>query len=218
MDVAAVLADEICLNNTGLRNIPIPFVQTVRSLTPISAAAVSTVALGKRLSMNAALVQIPVCLGLHLSTYEELSFHLGGFCSNLVSSSLTAIKLALSYVLWGDSLKLNPVAALHLMSPVSFLILAPIAYVLEGEEVLKWKTVHPIASTASLIVILSALSAFALNKSVFFLLKRTSAEAVSVARNFKVAGTVALYCLGPRYRIPVQLAAPWIYKDALHTD
>lgn len=190
--VAAILGIEICFNNVGIRYIPISFVATVRSLTPLCTAIVSRVALGRKLSLNAGLTLILICFGVCLSTYEELSFHLGGFFATLTSCFLTAVKLALTSVLFGDSIKLNPVAALSLMSPVAFAVLAPVAIFLEGRSVLEWLADHDLMGVECMIIFSSAFFAMGLNLSMFFLLKRSNAIAVSIAGNMKVIATIVL--------------------------
>lgn len=193
--VSAVLGIEICFNNVGIRYIPISFVATVRSLTPLCTAIVSRIALGKKLSMTAGLTLIPICFGVCLSTYEELSFHLGGFAATLTSCFLTAVKLALTSVLFGDSLKLNPVAALSLMSPVAFAVLAPVALLLEGQSVLTWLKDHSLTGVECMTILSSVIFAMGLNLSMFFLLKRTNALAVSIAGNMKVIVTIIVSVL-----------------------
>lgn len=195
LPVATILAVEISFNNLGLRYIPVSFVQTVRSLTPVCAAVVSRITLGKRLSENATLSLIPISLGVGLSTIEELSFHFGGFCATVISCFLTAGKLALSSVLMGDTLKLNPVSALGLMSPVGFVLLLPLSAILEGRDVVEWFSKHRLAGAESLTVFSSAFLAMALNLAIFLLLRRTNAVAVAVAGNLKVVITIVVSVL-----------------------
>jgi solute carrier family 35, member E3 len=195
LPVAVLLAAEIAFNNLGLRYIPVSFVQTVRSLTPLCAAIVSAIALRKILTTKAALTLIPVCFGVCLSTYEELSFHAGGFCATIFSCFLTAAKLALASTLMGDSLRLDPVTALRLMSPVGAVMLAPFAAVIEGKGFMLWKQDRPLLSADCLTILLSPCCALALNLSIFFLLRRTNAVAVAVAGNLKVAATVVISVL-----------------------
>lgn len=192
LPVACIMSLEICFNNLGLRYIPVSFVQTVRSLTPLCAALVSIFLLGKKLSRNASLTLIPICAGVSLSTYEELSFHLGGFCATLFSCLLTAAKLALTSVLFSDAVKLNPITALSAMSPVGFCLLSPIALALEGRQVLLWTSQRRLVSYDMLVVLSSTLLALMLNLSIFFLLKRTNPVAVAVAGNLKVIITICI--------------------------
>lgn len=190
--VACILSVEICFNNLGLRYIPVSFVQTIRSLTPLCAALVSTLFLGKRLSRNAALTLIPICLGVSVSTYEELSFHTGGFIATLASCFLTAGKLALTSVLLGDTVNLDPMSALSYMSPVGFVIVFPVAVFFEGRGVVAWAATRSIFHFDVKVVLMSVFMALLLNLSIFLLLQRTNAVAVAVAGNLKVVVTIVL--------------------------
>lgn len=192
LPVAAILSFEVCFNNLGLRYIPVSFVQTVRSLTPLCAALVSVVVLRKRLTGPASLTLIPICAGVGLSTVEEVSFHAGGFCATIFSCFLTAGKLALTSRLFGNSLKLDPINALRYMSPVGFFVLSPIALLLEGRQVAQWLSQRSLLSSDVFVVAVSALLALVLNLSIFLLLRRTNAVAVAVAGNFKVVVTIVI--------------------------
>jgi solute carrier family 35, member E3 len=195
LPVASLMCVEILFNNMGLRYIPVSFVQTLRSLTPLCAALVARVVLGKKMTRSAALTLIPISIGVSLSTVEELSFHLGGFLATIMSCFLTAGKLTLSSQLMSGVVNLDPVSALLYMCPIGFLILSPIAVLVEGASLLDWLRKHGFQSTAFGIVLSSALFAFALNLSIFLLLRRTNAVAVAVAGNLKVIVTVVLSVL-----------------------
>lgn len=188
--VASVLTFEICFNNLGLRFIPVSFVQTVRSLTPLCTALLSVALLKKQLSRRALLTLIPICIGVGLSTVEEVSFHAGGFCATLFSCLLTATKLALTSRLFVN--KMDPINALCYMAPVGFIVLSPIALLLEGRAVSYWLAQRNILSLDVLLVAVSTLFALLLNLSIFLLLERTNAVAVAVAGNFKVLVTIVI--------------------------
>jgi solute carrier family 35, member E3 len=192
LPVASILCVEVMLNNMGLRYIPVSFVQTLRSLTPLCAAFFARLLLKKRLSSRGLLSLIPITIGVSLSTYEELSFHMGGFLATIFSCFLTAGKLALTSQLMIGVEKIDPVTALLYMCSVGFVIASPIAFLLEGRELVHWIDSNGMSSRPSFIVLSSAIFAFALNLSIFFLLRRTSAVTVAVAGNFKVAITVLL--------------------------
>jgi solute carrier family 35, member E3 len=192
LPVASVMCIEVMFNNLGLRYIPVSFVQTLRSLTPLCAALCARLILKKKLSSGALLSLIPITIGVSLSTYEELSFHMGGFCATILSCFLTAGKLALTSQLMIGVENFDPVSALFYMCPIGFVIASPIAFLLEGREFFHWIENNGVLSRPFCIVLSSALFAFALNLSIFFLLRRTSAVTVAVAGNFKVAITVLL--------------------------
>jgi solute carrier family 35, member E3 len=190
--VASIMCIEVMFNNMGLRYIPVSFVQTLRSLTPLCVTLFARLILKKRLSIRASLSLIPITIGVSLSTYEELSFHMGGFFATILSCFLTAGKLALSSQLMTGVEKIDPVSALLYMCPVGFVIASPIAFLLEGRAFVHWININGMSSRPSAIVLSSAVFAFALNLSIFFLLRRTSAVTVAVAGNLKVAITVLL--------------------------
>jgi solute carrier family 35, member E3 len=192
LPVASIMCIEVVFNNMGLRYIPVSFVQTLRSLTPLCAALCARLVLKKKLSSRASLSLVPITIGVSLSTYEELSFHMGGFCVTILSCFLTAGKLALTSELMVGVAKIDPVSALLYMCPIGFVIASPIAFLLEGRALFQWIEINGGSSLSFCIVLSSALFAFALNLSIFFLLRRTSAVTVAVAGNFKVAVTVLL--------------------------
>lgn len=184
--VAIVQSIEIVFNNVGLRHIPVSFVQTLRSLTPLSAALLAWMLLGKSLTRKAFLSLIPISVGVALSSFQELSFHAGGFFAIIFSCFLTAGKLTLVSKLFAGKLKLDPVSAIYFMSPIGFLFLLPVACLLEGSSLKEWlfskdRDAHDFLTVGS-----TGILAYSLVLSIFLLLQRTSAVSVAVAGNCKV--------------------------------
>lgn len=191
LPVAAIMSMEIVMNNVGTKYIPVSFVQTVRSLTPICTAIVTRLTMRKQLVPAARASLAPVCFGVAFATYSEVSFHFGGFVATILSCFLTAGKLALSSSLLSGKVDLNPVEFLYYTSPASAVLVALTSLLFERSAPMHW-IFAPGHIIGTLVIILTGLASFMLNLSIFYLLQSTSALAVSVAGNVKVAAIIVL--------------------------
>lgn len=185
--VAVLMGIEVVFNNMGLKYNHVSFVQTLRSLTPLCAALLSWIVLGKKLRRTPAIALIPVCIGVSISTYEELSFHLGGFLAVMLSCFLTAGRLVTASSLFEGRIKLDAINAVSIMAPVSSIAVFPVAVFTEGASILAWWGARGVRPGYSLHLLFgSGILAFFLNVSIFLLLKSTGPVAVAVAGNLKV--------------------------------
>ncbi len=94
--ISVVFCLNICLGNVSLRYVPVSFMQTIKSLTPVCTALLQFLVFRSRLTTPAMLALIPVTTGVALASATELQFHLGGFIAALVACFLTGTKFVLS--------------------------------------------------------------------------------------------------------------------------
>jgi hypothetical protein len=84
----------------------------------------------------------------------------------------------------------------YYMAPYATMILSIPALLLEGAGVLKWAEVQTSLLLPVLIIVLSGVSAFCLNFSIFYVIHTTTAVTFNVAGNMKVCS-----CFSPQYLV-----------------
>jgi solute carrier family 35, member E3 len=191
MVISAVFCSNICLGNVALRFVPVSFMQTVKSLTPATTAALQYLIFGSRLSHTAMLSLIPVNLGVAVASLTELEFHMGGFIAAIVSCIFTGLKFVLSSQMLGGRYKLDSINLLYYMAPPSVLFLAPIAAWFEWTGVVTWCISPTRTSLDFFLLVLSGIVSFILNVTLFVVLKATSSVTVTVAGNVKTVLVIA---------------------------
>jgi hypothetical protein len=72
------------------------------------------------------------------------------------------------------------------MAPFATLIMVLPAFLLEGNGILEWFSVHPYPWAAMIIIFSSGVLAFCLNFSIFYVIHSTTAVTFNVAGNLKV--------------------------------
>ncbi|GAB0493218.1 hypothetical protein MMPV_004493 [Pyropia vietnamensis] len=192
LPISVVFCANIVLGNVSLRFLPVSFMQTVKSLTPVATALLQYIVFRSRLTSQALLTLIPVTGGVAIATITELSFHAGGFIAALTSCFLTGLKFVLSASVLGGSIKLDSINLLLYMAPPAVIMLFPVAVLVEGGRLSSW-----MADPARLpidygYILLSAVVSFALNVMLFVVLKATSSVTVTVAGNLKTVVVIAL--------------------------
>jgi len=119
-----------------------------------------------------------------LASWTESEFDLTGFWAALFASVITAAITVVSGILL--IIRLDSINLLHLMAPISFLLLIPVC-IYTGELhgiIYEW---YPICTSTDLTVLLiSGIIAFLLNVSTFLVIGATSALSFNIAGNFKV--------------------------------
>lgn len=183
--IAVVFCANICLGNMSLRFVPVSFMQTVKSLTPVCTAFLQFLVFRSRLTTQALLALLPVTGGVALASATELSFHFGGFIAALVACFLTGLKFVLSSQMLSGRYKLDSINLLYYMAPPSAAILLPIVALLEWRGVSDWLYQGSRTNSDLLILLVSGLVSFVLNVTLFIVLKATSSVTVTVAGNIK---------------------------------
>mmetsp|Transcript_10906 Transcript_10906/g.33435 ORF Transcript_10906/g.33435 Transcript_10906/m.33435 type:complete len:353 (+) Transcript_10906:73-1131(+) len=183
--ISVFFCANIMLGNISLKLVPVSFMQTLKSLTPVFTACLQYVFFSSRLTRNAILALIPATFGVALSAMTELSFDMGGFVAAMLSCLFTGLKFVLSFALLGGKYKLDAVNLLFYMAPPSVAMLLPLALWKESADVWAWTWSEERTHSDYTILIISAFLSFALNCTLFMVLKATSSVTVTIAGNLK---------------------------------
>lgn len=193
--IAAVFCCNICLGNVSLRYVPVSFMQTIKSLTPVATAGLQYLIFGSRLTPQALVSLIPVTFGVALASITELEFHMGGFIAALTACVLTGLKFVLSSQMLAGRYKLDSINLLYYMAPPSAALLMPLCLILEGSNVASWFSEPGRGLGDFFLLILSGVVSFILNCALFVVLKATSSVTVTVAGNVKTVGVIGVSIL-----------------------
>jgi drug/metabolite transporter (DMT)-like permease len=190
--IAAVFCCNICLGNVSLRYVPVSFMQTVKSLTPVTTAGLQYMIFGSRLAPQALVSLIPVTFGVALASLTELEFHLGGFVAALMSCVLTGLKFVLSSQMLAGRYKLDSINLLYYMAPPSVMLLFPMCIMFETSSLLAWTGAPDRTTFDYVLLLMSGVVSFILNVCLFVVLKATSSVTVTVAGNVKTVAVIAV--------------------------
>lgn len=183
--IAVVFCSNICLGNISLRFVPVSFMQTIKSLTPVCTALLQYLVFRSKLTTPALLALVPISAGVALASATELEFHMGGFVAALTACFLTGLKFVLSSQMLAGKYKLDSINLLYYMAPPSVALLVPISFMLERHRVVEWVT-NPSRTTLDFLLLLfSGIISYVLNVTLFIVLKATSSVTVTVAGNVK---------------------------------
>lgn len=193
--IAAVFCSNICLGNISLRFVPVSFMQTIKSFTPVATALLQYLVFKSRLNPPALMALVPITAGVALASCTELEFHLGGFLAALTACFLTGLKFVLSSQMLAGRYKLDSINLLYYMAPPSVAILAPMCLLLERQGVIDWVTDPLRTNTDFLLLLFSGIVSFILNVTLFIVLKATSSVTVTVAGNVKTVLVIGVSIL-----------------------
>mmetsp|Transcript_3781 Transcript_3781/g.16443 ORF Transcript_3781/g.16443 Transcript_3781/m.16443 type:complete len:271 (-) Transcript_3781:618-1430(-) len=196
----------ILLGNVSLRYVPVSFMQTLKSLTPVFAAVLQYLCFGSRLSLQAAVSLVPATLGVALSAYTELSFNLVGFFAAILSCLFTGLKFVLSFALLRAQYNLDAINMLLYMAPPSVLMLLPSALWFERTGVMAWLKAPDRTEKDLGVLLFSAIVSFSLNATLFMVIKATSSVTATIAGNLKTLVVIIISII--IFKNPVQL---WNY-------
>lgn len=193
--IAIVFCSNICLGNISLRFVPVSFMQTIKSLTPVCTALLQYLVFRSRLRPPALMALIPITGGVALASCTELQFHLGGFIAALTACFLTGLKFVLSSQMLAGRYKLDSINLLYYMAPPSVALLLPACLLLERGGVAQWiyspdRTILDFA-----LLLISGFVSYILNVTLFIVLKATSSVTVTVAGNVKTVLVIGISIL-----------------------
>ena len=190
--IAVVFCTNICLGNISLRFVPVSFMQTVKSLTPVCTALLQYLVFRSKLTPQAFLALVPISGGVALASATELEFHTGGFLAALTACFLTGLKFVLSSQMLAGRYKLDSINLLYYMAPPSVLLLLLPVLLFEREGVMQWISDPARTTTDYLLLLFSGLVSFVLNFTLFIVLKATSSVTVTVAGNIKTVLVIGI--------------------------
>lgn len=90
--ISSFFCANILLGNVSLSYVPVSFMQTLKSLTPVFAAVLQYLVFGSILTRDALIALLPATFGVALSAWTELSFNLYGFIAAILSCLFTGEK------------------------------------------------------------------------------------------------------------------------------
>lgn len=193
--IAAIFCSNICLGNISLRFVPVSFMQTVKSFTPVATALLQYIVFRSRLRPAALLALVPITGGVALASVTELEFHMGGFIAAMTACFLTGLKFVLSSQMLAGRYKLDSINLLYYMAPPSVAFLVPICFLLERGSVSTWLADPVRTRTDFVLLVLSGVISYVLNVTLFVVLKATSSVTVTVAGNVKTVLVIGVSIL-----------------------
>ncbi|XP_077227288.1 putative sugar phosphate/phosphate translocator At1g48230 [Tasmannia lanceolata] len=175
--IGVFFASSLWFGNTAYLYISVAFIQMLKALMPVATFFMAVLCGTDQLRCDVFLNMVLISVGVVISSYGEISFDVVGTLYQVAGMIAEALRLVLTQVLLQKKgLTLNPITSLYYIAPCSFLFLFVPWYLLEkpGMEFSQiqfnfW------------IFLSNALSAFALNTSIFLVIGRTGAVTVRVA-------------------------------------
>ncbi|KQK13545.1 probable sugar phosphate/phosphate translocator At3g17430 [Brachypodium distachyon] len=175
--ISAFFASSLWFGNTAYLYISVAFIQMLKALMPVATFIMAVLCGTDKLRQDLFLNMLLVSVGVVVSSYGEIHFNVIGTLYQVTGIVAEALRLVLTQVLLQKKgLTLNPITSLYYIAPCSFIFLFVPWYLLEKPEM----DVSPIQFNYW-IFFLNALSAFALNISIFLVIGRTGAVTIRVA-------------------------------------
>ncbi|EFJ44764.1 hypothetical protein VOLCADRAFT_82602 [Volvox carteri f. nagariensis] len=192
--IAALFSGTLWLGNAAYLYLSVAFIQMLKATMPVTVFLVGVLLGTEKYSVLYALNMVVVAVGVATASYGELNFDLIGVIFQSGSIITESFRLCLiQLLLQARGIKLNPVTTLYYIAPACFVFLCfPFTFI-ELPKMLHsdgWRLPGGW-------LLLSAVSAFALNMSVFLLIGRSSALTMNIAGVIKdwllIALSVMLY-------------------------
>ncbi|XP_027093742.2 probable sugar phosphate/phosphate translocator At3g17430 [Coffea eugenioides] len=175
--ISAFFASSLWFGNTAYLFISVAFIQMLKALMPVATFLMAVICGTDKLRWDIFLNMVLVSIGVVVSSYGEIHFNIVGTVYQVTGIFAEALRLVLTQVLLQKKgLTLNPITSLYYIAPCSFVFLFVPWYLLEkpGMEVSQIQFNFGIFFS-------NALSALALNFSIFLVIGRTSAVTIRVA-------------------------------------
>ncbi|GLI60866.1 hypothetical protein VaNZ11_003083 [Volvox africanus] len=183
LPIAALFSGTLWLGNAAYLYLSVAFIQMLKAQMPVTVFFVGVLLGTEKYTLLYALNMVVVAVGIATASYGELNFNVVGVVFQISSIFTESFRLCLiQLLLQASGIKLNPVTTLYYVAPACFAFLfVPFAF-LELPRIM-----HPDPNSNELVgfpvtwLLISAVSAFALNMSVFLLIGRSSALTMNVA-------------------------------------
>ena len=176
--IGFLFAIVLWMGNSAYVYLSVAFIQMVKALMPCIVYVVGIAFKVEKYTAKVMTNMVVIAVGVAIASYGELNFNTTGFLllmGSLISESIRIVSIQI--ILTRADIKLNSVTTLYYVSPVCFVFLTiPFVFV-ELPHILAAEIipVNPV------VLLSSAVLAFALNISVFLLIGKTSALTMNVA-------------------------------------
>ncbi|RZC52251.1 hypothetical protein C5167_020677 [Papaver somniferum] len=175
--ISAFFASSLWFGNTAYLHISVAFIQMLKALMPVATFVMAVICGTDKLKCDVFTNMLLISVGVVISSYGEIHFNVVGTLYQVTGIFAEALRLVLTQVLLQKKgLTLNPVTSLYYIAPCSFVFLFIPWYLLEQPEM----EVSQIRFNFW-IFFSNALSALALNFSIFLVIGRTGAVTIRVA-------------------------------------
>ncbi|XAR56937.1 hypothetical protein NMG60_11024908 [Bertholletia excelsa] len=175
--ISAFFASSLWFGNTAYLHISVAFIQMLKALMPVATFLVAVLCGTDKLRWDVFSNMVLVSVGVVISSYGEIHFNIVGTVYQVTGIFAEALRLVLTQVLLQKKgLTLNPITSLYYIAPCSFVFLFVPWYFLENPRM----EVSQIQFNFW-IFFSNAISALALNFSIFLVIGRTGAVTIRVA-------------------------------------
>ncbi|KAF5737116.1 sugar phosphate/phosphate translocator [Tripterygium wilfordii] len=175
--ISAFFASSLWFGNTAYLHISVAFIQMLKALMPVATFIMAVMCGTDKPRCDVFLNMVLVSVGVVISSYGEIHFNVVGTLYQVTGIFAEALRLVLTQVLLQKKgLTLNPITSLYYIAPCSFLFLFVPWYLLEKPQM---EVSH--IQFNFWIFFSNALSALALNFSIFLVIGRTGAVTIRVA-------------------------------------
>ena len=176
--VAFLFSIVLWLGNSAYLYLSVAFIQMVKALMPCVVYLVGVSFKIETFKVGTMANMVILAIGIAVASYGELNFHAFGFTLLIASILAEAIRIvSIQLLLTASDIKLNSVTTLYYVSPACFVFLTLPFVFLELPAMLDAEDIK----TNPLVLLSSAVLAFALNMSVYLLIGKTSALTMNVA-------------------------------------
>lgn len=175
--ISAFFASSLWFGNTAYLHISVAFIQMLKALMPVATFLMAVICGTDKLRCDVFSNMVLVSVGVVISSYGEIHFNVIGTLYQVTGIFAEALRLVLTQVLLQKKgLTLNPITSLYYIAPCSFMFLFVPWYFLEKPRM----EISQIQFNFW-IFFSNALSALALNFSIFLAIGRTGAVTIRVA-------------------------------------
>ena len=180
--VAALFAMSLWASNTAYIYLSVAFIQMLKALSPVTVYCIGC-AIGLEKYTHARLANLGVVtLGVMISSFGEMNFHLFGFIVQIVAVLAESCRiLSVQIILGKANLKLNSITTLYYVSPACFVFLSVPFAILELPTIAYGLEITHAVHYSTGIMMANAMCAFALNCAIYLLIGVTSALTLNVA-------------------------------------
>ncbi|CAI9107479.1 OLC1v1006839C1 [Oldenlandia corymbosa var. corymbosa] len=175
--ISAFFASSLWFGNTAYLFISVAFIQMLKALMPVATFVMAVICGTDKLRWDIFLNMVLVSIGVVVSSYGEIHFNIVGTVYQVTGIFAEALRLVLTQVLLQKKgLTLNPITSLYYIAPCSFVFLFAPWFLLEKSQ-MEFSQIQ----FNFWVFFSNALSALALNFSIFLVIGRTSAVTIRVA-------------------------------------